>query len=62
MYTIPEARRKGISSLILERLLEEAKLMGMTKVALHTSKDGEKLYRNFGFAEPHYPYLERIIE
>lgn len=62
MYTIPEVRRKGISSLILEKLLNEAKLMGMTKVALHTSKDGEKLYRKFGFSEPHYPYLERIID
>jgi len=62
MYTIPEARRKGISSLILEKLLEEAKLMGMTKVALHTSKDGEKLYRKYHFSEPHYPYLERIID
>ena len=62
MYTIPEARRKGISSLILDSLLKEAKEMGITKVALHTSKDGEKLYRKFGFSEPHYPYLERIIE
>ncbi|HPF50350.1 MAG TPA: GNAT family N-acetyltransferase [Draconibacterium sp.] len=62
MYTIPEARRKGISSLILEKLLEEAKLMGMTKVALHTSKDGEKLYRKYHFSEPVYPYLERIID
>lgn len=62
MYTIPEARRKGISSLILERLLREAKSMGITKVALHTSHDGEKLYRKFHFAEPVYPYLERSIE
>ena len=62
MYTVPEARRKGISSLILEKLLSEAKIMGITKVALHTSKDGEKLYRKFGFSEPHYPYLERIID
>lgn len=62
MYTIPEARRKGISSLILEQLLEEARLLGMTKVSLHTSKDGEKLYRKYHFSEPVYPYLERIIE
>ena len=62
MYTIPEARRKGISSLVLEGLLAEAKQKGITKVALHTSKDGEQLYRKFGFTEPHYPYLERIID
>lgn len=61
MYTIPEARRKGISSLILKALLNEAKRMGITKVALHTSKDGEKLYRKFGFEEPVYPVLEMVI-
>jgi GNAT superfamily N-acetyltransferase len=61
MYTIPEARRKGISSLILTSLLSDARKMGICKVALHTSKDGEKLYRKFGFSEPAYPVLELII-
>ncbi|MEN8117915.1 MAG: GNAT family N-acetyltransferase [Bacteroidota bacterium] len=62
MYTIPEARRKGISSLILKALLQIAKESGMSKVALHTSKDGEKLYRKFGFSEPAYPFLEVLID
>jgi len=58
MYTIPVARRKGISTIILKQLLSEAKSMGITKIALHTSKDGEKLYRSVGFKEPLFPYLE----
>ena len=61
MYTIPEARRKGISSMILEHLLAEAKSMGISKLALHTSKDGEIMYRKFGFSEPVYPYLELVL-
>jgi GNAT superfamily N-acetyltransferase len=61
MYTIPEARRQGISSMILSQLLTEAKAMGISKVALHTSKDGEILYRKFGFAEPIYSYLELVL-
>ena len=61
MYTIPVARRKGISSLILTQLLAEARNMGISKVALHTSKDGEQLYRKFGFEDPSYPYLELIL-
>ena len=61
MYTVPEARRQGISSMILEHLLTEAKSMGISKVALHTSKDGEIMYRKFGFSEPVYPYLELIV-
>jgi len=61
MYTIPAARRKGISALILERLIEEAKRRGISKISLHTTKDGEKLYRKFGFEEPHYPVLELLV-
>jgi len=61
MYTVPEARRQGVSSMILEQLLAKAKLMGISKVALHTSKDGEILYRKFGFSEPVYPYLELVL-
>lgn len=62
MYTLPEYRRKGISSLILTQLLAEAKTMGVSKVALHCSKDGEPLYRKFGFTDPVYPYLEFTID
>jgi GNAT superfamily N-acetyltransferase len=58
MYTIPSARRKGISTIILKQLLSEANSKGITKIALHTSKDGEKLYRSVGFKDPQYPYLE----
>jgi len=61
MYTIPEARRMGISSIILEQLIIEAKHLGISKLSLHTSKDGEVLYRKFGFSEPVYPYLELVI-
>ncbi|HEX3008928.1 MAG TPA: GNAT family N-acetyltransferase [Bacteroidales bacterium] len=62
MYTIPKARRKGISSLILKNLLIEAQQLGITKVSLHTSKDGEQLYRKFGFKDPVFPVLELDIK
>jgi len=62
MYTVPAARRKGISQLILNALLKEAVMLGIGKVALHTSKDGEHLYRKNGFAEPVYPYLELVLK
>ena len=61
MYTVPFARRKGISALILQELLNEARERGISKVSLHTSKDGEKLYRKFGFGEPVYPVLELCL-
>ncbi len=61
MYTLPEERRKGYSAVILQELIGEAKRKGISKISLHTSKDGEKLYRKFGFNEPHYPVLELCL-
>ena len=58
MYTLPDERRKGYSSLILKELLNESERRGISKVSLHTSKDGEALYRSFGFSDPIYPVLE----
>ena len=61
MFTIPIARRKGISAMILQQLINEARNRGLSKVSLHTSKDGEKLYRKFGFSDPVYPILELCL-
>ncbi len=61
VYTVPAARRCGISKLILSQLLIESKLLGITKVSLHSSAAGEALYHNLGFDTPIYPYLELSI-
>jgi len=58
MYTVPSQREKGFSALILKRLIDEAKNRGISKIALHTTKAGEKIYKNQGFQEPIYPVLE----
>jgi len=62
MYTLPEYRRQGISSVLLKQLISEARKMGISKLALHCSKAGEPLYRKFGFSDPVYPYLELMID
>ena len=61
MYTLPHARRQGVGRIILEALVLEARSRGLSKIGLHTSKDGEHLYRSYGFSEPQYPYLEMIL-
>jgi hypothetical protein len=61
MYTIPEARKQGISTLILKQIIAEAKHLGVSKLALHTSVSGEKLYRSAGFSNPEFPYLELVL-
>jgi GNAT superfamily N-acetyltransferase len=52
MYTVPEARRQGICTALLEKMIEEAKSIGLSRVHLHASKLGEGVYRRRGFTEP----------
>jgi GNAT superfamily N-acetyltransferase len=56
-YTIPEARRKGIATRLLNELIKEAELLGLRYLHLHASKDGEPIYRKAGFVEPNQPEL-----
>jgi len=52
MYTVPEARRQGICAALLEKMIDEARSLGLSRVHLHASKMGENVYRRRGFAEP----------
>ena len=61
-YTVPEARRKGIATRLLNELIKEAKSLGLKYLHLHASKDGINLYRKAGFVEPWEPELELKLE
>jgi len=52
MYTIPEARGKGICTRLLSELIKEAELLDLTYLHIHTSGDGINIYRKAGFVEP----------
>jgi GNAT superfamily N-acetyltransferase len=52
MYTVPEARRQGICTVLLEKMIQEARSSGLSRVHLHASKMGEPIYRKRGFKEP----------
>ncbi|MBN2379570.1 GNAT family N-acetyltransferase [candidate division WOR-3 bacterium] len=52
MYTVPDARRQGICAVLLEKMIDEAKALGLSRVHLHASKMGEGIYRRRGFREP----------
>ena len=54
MYTIPEARRRGISTQLLAELTREAKSLELGYLHLCAHKDAIKIYRKTGFAEPHH--------
>ena len=61
-YTVPEARRRGISTRLLDELIREAKLLGLKYLHLHASEDGISIYRKAGFAEPRMPELVLKLE
>lgn len=51
VYTKPEYRRKGIAGKLMERLLADAKAMGLDFVELKATEDGYYLYKTMGFEE-----------
>jgi GNAT superfamily N-acetyltransferase len=50
MYTVPEYRRKGIASDILEEIIKFGKEIGMLKIMLHALEDGKGVYKSLGFS------------
>jgi ribosomal protein S18 acetylase RimI-like enzyme len=51
MYTEPEWRRRGVGSMLLEKLFEEIKKRGISSVVLHSTLAGKSLYERYGFKE-----------
>jgi len=45
LYTIPQARKKGICTRLLNELIKEAKSLGLTYLHLHASEEGINIYR-----------------
>jgi GNAT superfamily N-acetyltransferase len=63
MYVRPEFRRKGIGRSLLEAIINEARLIGYSKIRLDTApfaKEAQGLYRSFGFQNIE-PYPESQI-
>jgi predicted GNAT family N-acyltransferase len=54
-------RGKGVGRALLERLLEEASLQGMPRLALHAQTQACGFYRRFGFVEQGPEFMEAGI-
>ena len=61
MYTFPLFRRRGICSVILKLLIEEASRMGIIALELHASEKGEFVYKNNGFEKHSEPTYRKYI-
>ena len=62
MYTIPEARGKGVCTRLLNKLIKEARSLGITYLHLRASDDGINIYRKAGFVEPEQIEMELKLE
>ena len=51
VYTRPAFRRQGHAKRLMERLLEDAREMGLSVLELKATDDGYPLYRSVGFAD-----------
>lgn len=58
MYTLPQYRRQGIAGKLLECLMATAKQMELSVLELHSTYDGEPVYRKYGFTEPNSVVLD----
>lgn len=58
MYTLPEFRNNGIASVLLDKLIEDAKKLNLEYVGLHATDDGIRIYKKKGFIHPSYPELQ----
>ncbi len=61
MYTVPEFRRQGISSKILNMLLDESKQRGYKVFELHATESGERVYIKNGFSKHNQPTYRKFI-
>jgi GNAT superfamily N-acetyltransferase len=62
IFTIKEFRRKGIATLLMQKLIEEARQKKLDRVELRATHDGEAVYRKIGFTEPHDLAMELAIK
>ncbi len=62
MFTEERFRKKGIASVLLGNLINEAKDLNLEYVHLHSTEDGIEIYRKMGFKDSKFPELNLIIE
>lgn len=57
MYTIPECRRRGVATAILQQMVEYLKTTPARRILLYATEMGRPVYERFGFAASNYMSL-----
>lgn len=58
VYTLPEFRKQGLASKLIELLVSEAKKRKVTKLHLGSTDDGKTIYERLGFKAVRFSALE----
>ena len=53
VYTVPEFRRRGLASKVMDALIEDARLRHLDLLELNATEDGYPLYRSLDFRNAH---------
>jgi hypothetical protein len=61
MYTVPEYRKHGICTSILNLLVDEGIKMGVTAFELHATEEGLPVYQKGGFNLHKEPTLRKFV-
>lgn len=61
MFTLPSFRKNGVCSLLFQQLIDDARYLNLDRLDLHATREGEPVYRPFGFREPHDLVLEYVL-
>ena len=51
VYTFSEYRKRGIAKRIVEKIIDEAKRIGLNSIELKATNDGYNLYKSIGFID-----------
>lgn len=58
VYTIPEYRGRGISTRLIEDLIEYGRKVNLCRIDLSSTKDGYNIYKRVGFEDKKGKYIE----
>ena len=61
MYTLKAYRKMGLASKLLEKLIEEARILKLELLSLNATDDGIGVYKKIGFADSRFPELKLKI-
>lgn len=61
VVTRPAYRRRGLAALVMKRLIEEGRRLGLSRIDLTASPAGRPLYAGLGFAEPEAGYTRLLL-